>query len=117
MSALLSWLVPLLITVLRAVLPAVIDQSRPTYEDAARQDELRDKLRGKVKQHWGGVALLLCVVLVAGCTPKTIYVPDGQPVRLRETVRAKVWILDAQGRPTAAVMDLPEGWYCLPVPD
>ena len=25
-------------------------------------------------------------------------------------------ILDTEGKPIAGVMDLPEGWYCLPVP-
>ena len=60
---------------------------------------------------------LLPVVLVAGCATRTIYVPNGDPVRLRETVhRAKVWVLDKDGQPTAGVMDLPEGWYALPVP-
>jgi len=39
-------------------------------------------------------------------------------VRLRETIpKAKVWVMDAQGKPVAGQMDLPEGWYCLPVPD
>ncbi len=43
--------------------------------------------------------------------------PDGEAVRLRETVRAaKVWVLDESGKPVAGKMDLPEGWYCLPVP-
>jgi len=30
--------------------------------------------------------------------------------------RAKVWVLGADGKPVAGVMDLPEGWYALPVP-
>ena len=54
---------------------------------------------------------------LAGCTTRTIYVPDGTPVRLRETIEhAKVWIVDQNGQTQAAVMDLPEGWYCLAVP-
>jgi hypothetical protein len=59
--------------------------------------------------------LFLAVILIfCGCT-RTIYVPSGEPVRLRQTVRSvKVWVLDAEGIPTAGVMDLPEGWYCLP---
>ena len=40
--------------------------------------------------------------------------PDGTPVRLRETVRnAKVWVLDAHSEPVPGEMDLPEGWYCI----
>ena len=46
----------------------------------------------------------------------TVYVPHGTPVRLRETVRdAKVWVKDADGRVVGGRMDLPEGWYALPV--
>jgi len=64
------------------------------------------------------VALLaLCLVSLSGCFTRTIYVPDGTPVRLRETVRnAKVWVLDKDGNPVAGEMDLPEGWYVLPDP-
>lgn len=37
-------------------------------------------------------------------------------MRLRKTVHnAKVCPLDENGRPVAGVMDLPEGWYALPV--
>ena len=47
---------------------------------------------------------------------RTIYVPHGTPVRLRETVEdVKVWVKDADGEPVAGKMDLPEGRYCLPV--
>ena len=42
--------------------------------------------------------------------------PSGEPVRLRETIRnAKVWVVDKNGEPIASVMDLPEGWYALPL--
>jgi len=61
----------------------------------------------------------LCIALViglTGCGVRTIYVPHGTPVRLRETVRGvKVWVKDADGTPRAGKMDMPEGWYCLPV--
>lgn len=44
--------------------------------------------------------------------------PAGRSVSLRETVRsAKVWVIGADGGPVAGVMDLPEGWYCLPLDD
>lgn len=55
-----------------------------------------------------------------GCGTPTIYVPNGEPVRLRETIRgATVWVLDkdADGEPVAGRMDLPEGWYALPMPE
>jgi len=62
--------------------------------------------------------ILGCVLLLAasaGCV-RTVYVPHGAPVRLRETVKdAKVWVKEPDGRVTGGRMDLPEGWYALPV--
>jgi len=66
------------------------------------------------------IPFLLPILLLtsgAGCV-RTIYVPHGTPVRLRETVHnAKVWVKDADGKPVAGRMDVPEGWYALPMPD
>jgi hypothetical protein len=48
---------------------------------------------------------------------RTVYVPHGTPVRLRETVKdVKVWVKDADGQPVAGEVDLYEGWYALPMP-
>ena len=61
------------------------------------------------------LAALLCAsACLSGCGTRTVYVPPGEPVRLRETIRAKVWVADRQGIEVPAEMDLPEGWYCLP---
>lgn len=58
---------------------------------------------------------LLPFMLLTGCV-RTVYVPHGTPVRLRETVwDAKVWVKEADGRVVEGRMDLPEGWYALPV--
>ena len=58
---------------------------------------------------------LLPLLLLAGCT-RTVYVPHGTPVRLRETVEdVKVWVKDSGGEPVAGKIDLPEGWYALPL--
>ena len=47
---------------------------------------------------------------------RIVYVQDGTPVRLRETIKkAKVWVLDKDGKPVPSKMDLPEGWYALPL--
>ena len=66
-----------------------------------------------------GLALAGTILLTAsGCGVRTVYVPHGEPVRLRETIEdAKVWVLDEHGEPVAGRMDLPEGWYALPVPE
>lgn len=111
----MKWLIALINLVL-ALLGLPI---RPRSEDGARQPELRDKLRRKVHRTWGRhLVVPLALILLPGCATKTVYVRDGEPVRLRQTIRgAQVWVLDKSGQPVAGVMDLPEGWYCLPVPD
>ena len=49
---------------------------------------------------------------------RAVYVPDGTPVRLREDVEnVKVWVLGEDGKPVATKMNLPEGWFCLPMPE
>ena len=69
------------------------------------------------------IPFLLPILLLTGCGggtlfTRTIYVPHGTPVRLRETVKdAKVWVKDADGKPVAGKMDVPEGWYALPMPE
>lgn len=117
----MSWLISLIVGLLRALLPAIVDAAKPTCEDAKKQPELRRKLRNRIKGTWhtSAVALLLLTAFwLPGCRPRTIYVPHGEPVRLRETCRnVDVWVMDASGTPTAGRMDLPEGWYCLPVED
>jgi DNA mismatch repair protein MutH len=60
--------------------------------------------------------LLLLIFVIAfapGCV-KSIIVQPGEPVQLRETVRAaKVWVFDSKGNRVEAVVDLPAGFYCL----
>jgi hypothetical protein len=61
------------------------------------------------------IPFLLPIMLLTGCV-RTVYVPDGTPVRLRETVRdVKVWVKEADGHVVEGRMDLPEGWYALPI--
>ena len=63
------------------------------------------------------IPFLLPILLLTGCV-RTIYVPHGTPVRLRETVEdVEVWVKDADGEPVAGKMDIPEGWYALPMPE
>ena len=66
--------------------------------------------------------LMLCglVLLLAteGCSmfTRTVYVPHGQAVRLREPVKkTDVWVKTPDGI-EAGNMDIPEGWLCLPDP-
>jgi hypothetical protein len=63
------------------------------------------------------IPFLLPILLLTGCV-RTIYVPHGTPVRLRQTVKdVKVWVKDSGGEPVAGKMDLYEGWYVLSVDD
>ena len=46
---------------------------------------------------------------------RTIYVPDGTPVRLRQSVKGvDCWVLDQNGDWVKGRVDIPEGWYALP---
>ncbi len=60
--------------------------------------------------------MLLSMLQGLGCQTKVILVPDGQPVLLAESVRAKVFAFDATGNPVPSSnkVILPAGWYVLP---
>ena len=108
-------LVAILVAILQVLLPALFKAAKKTAEDSAGQPELKKRLRERVRQTW--VVVLLCMLLLGGCGTRTIYVPHGEPVRLRETIRgAKVWVKDQNGQAVAGKMDLPEGWYALAMP-
>jgi len=64
------------------------------------------------------LAALICAsACLSGCATRTVLVPPGEPVRLRETLRGvKVWVADKNGREIEGVVDLPAGWYVLPDP-
>jgi len=109
-------LIAIIEIVIRALLPALAAGASSTAEDGARQPKLRARLTEAVRGRWGAALVLVGILALSGCT-RTLYVPPGEPVRLRETIRAaKVWVVDANGQAIAGTMDLPEGWYCLPDP-
>jgi len=61
------------------------------------------------------IALLISLFL-ASCVNKVVYVPHGDAVKLRETIKkAKVWVKTREGEIVPGTMDLPNGWYCLPL--
>ena len=62
------------------------------------------------------VVALIIMLFTSGCFTRTVYVPAGQPVRLRQSVRSvKIWALDEAGKPVKGVIDLPEGWFVGPM--
>ena len=118
-----AFLVKLIVEILRVFVPAVVDASHPTAEDGARGTDKRDRLRRRIRGTWGtGAVILFCVIggsTITGCLfTRTVYVSDGTPVRIRKTIKnAPVWVLDKAGKPIAGRVDIPEGWYALPMPD
>jgi hypothetical protein len=110
-----------IMSILRTLIPAAFEASKPTSQDGDRALESRGKLRASIRKTWGSKALILLLLPLAlsGCLfTDTIYIPHGTPVRLRETVQnVKVWVLDKDGTPVASKMDLPEGWFVLPMPE
>lgn len=106
-------LVVLIVAIIKALFPWAIEQTKSTAQEGDPDVETRDKLRKQVQKHW--YCILLLFLLLTGCT-RTVYVPHGTPVRLRERVKnVKVWVKDSDGKAVAGKMDLPEGWYCLPL--
>ena len=109
----MSELAPLIAALLLALIPALVKMCRRTSQDAGTQPKLRSRLRDRIRRTWFPCIAFL-VLLGSGCT-RTIYVPHGEPVRLRETVKdVKVWVKGPDGKPVTGKMNLPEGWYALP---
>ena len=64
------------------------------------------------------VWLLACgLVLTQGCGVRTILVRPGEPLQIREPVKAKVWVFGADGVPVDSEATIPAGWYVIDAPD
>lgn len=60
--------------------------------------------------------LIVCASMSVSCASRVIYVPHGEPVRLAQSVKAKVWVVDASGKSVRSQnrITIHEGWYALP---
>lgn len=61
--------------------------------------------------------MIASMLMSVGCgSTKVVYVKHGEPVRLAETVKARVWVVDKDGKNIRSVnrIELQEGWYALP---
>ena len=66
---------------------------------------------------WFTWALLTALAMFAlcGCFTRTVYVPAGKAVRLRQDVRSvAIWAKDAEGKLAPGTIDLKEGWFVVP---
>ena len=61
-------------------------------------------------------ACLIALISTSGCATRVILVPNGEPVRLADPVKARVWVLDADGKSVQSQnrVTIPAGWYALP---
>jgi major membrane immunogen (membrane-anchored lipoprotein) len=66
------------------------------------------------------IVLIVCLLsLLTACGSvlfqrRTLYVPDGEPGRLREAVHAKVWVYVPETKEwEPSEMLIPEGWYAV----
>jgi len=92
-------------------------------EDGEKVNSREEKLKKKIKKDtMKGEKLLVWMLVVSsfgalgGCATRTIYVPDGKAVQLRQQVKnVRVWVWDKDGKRVAGKMTLPEGWYVLPL--
>jgi len=92
-------------------------ESKPKQETGKVDDNIKKAMAKRIKNapKLPLVALLLLGGML-GCN-RTVYVPDGSVVRLRETVRGvDVWV-ETQDGWIAGNIDLMEGWYCSPLTD
>jgi hypothetical protein len=62
------------------------------------------------------VFLLALMSMSVSCASRVIYVAHGEPVRLAQSVKAKVWVIDANGKSVRSNnrIIIHEGWYALP---
>ncbi len=107
------FLAQLIAELLRLLLPVLM--APPTIETGGRESEqLKDRLTDSIRK--AGWLLCLCTVLCTGCATRGIIIPAGEPVRLREPARVRVWIRGADGVVVPGRMTAPAGWYLLPDP-
>jgi hypothetical protein len=92
-------------------------ETKPTQETGKVNEPAKQAMAKRIKNAPKmPVVVLLLLGGMLGCN-RTVYVPDGSVVRLRETVKGvDVWV-DTNSGWVAGKIDLQEGWYCAPLTD
>jgi len=111
-----TFLAKLIVEILKAFVPAILESSKDQYTVAVPRNELKKRLDNAILEKWGKFIVLISLITLTGCFDRAVYVPDGTPVKLAETVKGvKVWVMTASG-PKKVTMDLPEGHFVLSDP-
>jgi cadmium resistance protein CadD (predicted permease) len=110
----------ILIAILTFLASMVKRAATPKTGEAKKRSDIKQAGASKLQKQTKSViiwAIALYLLMSAGGCNRTVYVPDSAAVRLRETVkRVDVWIW-VDGAWEAGRMDLPEGWYVMPLTD
>lgn len=74
---------------------------------------MRSQTKSLGKNFW---IALITLASSCGCGTRVVMVPHGEPVRLAESVKARVWVKGADGVSVRSKnrITLAEGWYALP---
>ena len=110
-------IINLVIALARVIFPAMLDSAKPEHIEAMTQPKLKKQLRKQIMGKWYITIALLIVLCASGCKlfTRTIYVPHGEPVKLAQPLKGvAVWVMTPDGQ-VLTQMDIPEGWYCLPL--
>lgn len=111
-----TFLAKLIVEILKTFLPAIKEGAKDTYTVAVPRNELKKRLDNAILEKWGKFVVLISLLTLTGCFDRALYVPDGTPVKLAETVKGvKVWVMTDSG-PKKVTMDLPEGHFVLADP-
>ena len=111
-----AFLIQLFVALLKAFIPSISEASKNEYTVAVPEDDgLERRLRGSVEATWGKTVVFLCLSLaLVGCGTRTVYVPYGTPMKIREKVMVKVWVRVKGGDDLETEIEVQEGWYVLP---
>lgn len=89
-------------------------------QDATGPGKFEDQAKQKMKKEGWGIFIIVAILSLSGCTmfTRTVYVPDGSAIRLRQDLKnVKIWAKQKDGATAEGRMDIPEGWFCFYNPD
>lgn len=77
---------------------------------------MRNLIPRSVNRYAIASTLAAFLATMSGCSTRVILVPNGEPVRLAEPVRARIFVTDSSGHSVLSQnrVTIPAGWYALP---